>query len=119
MVFIVYILSITYALFICWCIAGWMRLPGEEKNVSTNEIIFVSVIIPARNEEEQILNCLNDFLVQDYPIDFFEVIVVNDHSTDATAAIVNKFIETHFTFKIRLIEPDLIAGNKLYKKEAI
>lgn len=46
----------------------------------------ISVIIPARNEEANIGACLASLLDQDYPN--FEVIVVNDRSTDKTAAIV-------------------------------
>jgi glycosyltransferase involved in cell wall biosynthesis len=46
----------------------------------------VSVIIPARNEEANIGGCLASLLDQDYPN--YEIIVVNDRSTDKTAAIV-------------------------------
>jgi cellulose synthase/poly-beta-1,6-N-acetylglucosamine synthase-like glycosyltransferase len=44
----------------------------------------ISIIIPARNEEENIGKCLDAILQQDYPKDLFEVIVVDDHSTDNT-----------------------------------
>lgn len=47
---------------------------------------FVSVIVPARNEEANIRRCVESLLVQEY--DDYEVIVVDDDSTDATAAIV-------------------------------
>lgn len=44
----------------------------------------VSVVIPARNEAHNIGNCLSAILSQKYPQDQFEVIVVDDHSTDGT-----------------------------------
>ena len=47
---------------------------------------FVSVIVPARNEERSIALCLGSLLAQDYAD--YEVIVVDDDSTDATGAIV-------------------------------
>lgn len=47
---------------------------------------FVSIVVPARNEEHQIEGCVRSLLAQDYPS--FEVIVVDDSSTDDTAAIV-------------------------------
>jgi len=120
MVLAVDILAIAYALFICWCIYGWIRLPEiKSPGKISGEKIFVSVILPARNEEANILGCLEDFLYQDFPSESFEVIVVNDHSTDTTAALAGKFIASHPALKARII--DLVSGdeNKLYKKHAI
>lgn len=48
----------------------------------------ISVVIPARNEENNIGPCLDAILKQDYPTSFTEIIVADDHSTDHTAAIV-------------------------------
>lgn len=48
---------------------------------------MVSVCVPARNEERGIRACLESLLKQDYPQ--FEVIVVNDHSTDRTGELIN------------------------------
>ena len=45
----------------------------------------VSVIVPARNEAPNIAACARSLLDSDYPA--FEIIVVNDHSTDETASI--------------------------------
>ena len=50
---------------------------------------FVSVIIPARNEEDSIAACVDSILANDYPA--FEIIVVDDASTDATAEIVRQY----------------------------
>jgi chlorobactene glucosyltransferase len=48
---------------------------------------MVSVCVPARDEERGIRACLESLLKQDYPE--FEVIVVNDHSTDRTGEIIH------------------------------
>jgi poly-beta-1,6-N-acetyl-D-glucosamine synthase len=45
---------------------------------------FISVIIPVRNESENIGTLLDDLLAQHYPSNSFEIIVVNDHSNDNT-----------------------------------
>ena len=42
----------------------------------------VSVLVPARNEGRNIEACVHSLLLQDYPE--FEIIVLNDHSTDGT-----------------------------------
>jgi chlorobactene glucosyltransferase len=47
---------------------------------------FVSIIVPARNEQDNIERCILSLLAQDYPS--FEVIIVDDDSTDKTLRIV-------------------------------
>lgn len=47
---------------------------------------FISIVIPARNESGNIEACLKSILNQDYPETLFEIIVVDDHSEDDTAA---------------------------------
>jgi len=51
----------------------------------------VSIIVPARNEEETILKCLQSLLSQDY--DNYEVIAIDDSSTDRTLSIISKLSE--------------------------
>jgi chlorobactene glucosyltransferase len=48
----------------------------------------VTVVIPARDEEANIGHCLESLLTQDYPAGRVNIIVVDDQSADATAAIV-------------------------------
>ena len=49
---------------------------------------FISVLVPARNEEENIGDCVKSLLNQDYPD--FEVLVLDDNSTDGTLRILGK-----------------------------
>jgi chlorobactene glucosyltransferase len=51
----------------------------------------VTIIIPARDEEANIGGCLASVVAQDYPRSCFNVLVVDDHSADATATIVRDF----------------------------
>lgn len=57
-------------------------------NVS-NYTPMVSVLIPARNEENNIENCINSISNQKYPN--FEVIILDDESTDNTYKIISKY----------------------------
>jgi glycosyltransferase involved in cell wall biosynthesis len=49
----------------------------------------VSVVIPVRNEKENIAGLLNSLSQQDYPADSFEIIMVDDHSDDGTPGVLN------------------------------
>lgn len=69
---------------------GWKTQPiftTKQNKPSTK----ISIIIPARNEENNIGVCLDAIIKQDYPKDLFEVIVIDDHSTDNTVEIVNRY----------------------------
>ena len=60
----------------------------------------MSIIVPARNEEEIIEQALNTLLALDY--DNYEVIAVNDRSTDSTGEIMERIAENpHFLAKTR------------------
>ena len=50
-----------------------------------------SVIVPVLNEEKVIGRCLDSLQCLDFPTDEFEVIVVDNGSTDGTASIVDRF----------------------------
>ncbi len=49
----------------------------------------VSLLVPARNEAQNIANCLEGLLKQDYPD--FDITVLDDHSEDETAKIVQGY----------------------------
>jgi chlorobactene glucosyltransferase len=66
---------------------------------------LISVLIPARNEEENIETCLKSLQKQDYPN--FEILVLDDNSTDRTAEIVEKMAAKDD--RIRLIKGKLLA----------
>ena len=55
----------------------------------------IVVVVPARDEAGNICRCLNSLLAQDYPTSRFKVLVVDDHSTDDTAAIVRRIAAGH------------------------
>lgn len=56
---------------------------------------YVTVIVPARDEADNIGRCLYSLLTQDYPVQRLNVIVVDDRSADDTAAIVRKIAANH------------------------
>ncbi|KEO85189.1 glycosyltransferase [Tumebacillus flagellatus] len=79
--------------FVLWNLRHW-RLPDhapaaqrlEFETASAHILPLVSVLVPARNEATRISACLNSLRAQTYPN--FEILVVDDRSTDETAKIV-------------------------------
>jgi glycosyltransferase involved in cell wall biosynthesis len=66
----------------------------------TNDLPFVSIIMPVRNESRFIARAMEKALAQDYPRDRFEVIVADGCSTDATRAIIESFKARHANLKL-------------------
>ncbi len=116
----VFWIFISIGAFLCFCyfllIAsycyGWIKT--KEIKMDTDNSVFVSVIISARNEEENIARCLDAILAQKYLSDKFEIIVMDDHSEDSTHFIILKYAEKYPQLKcIQLSE------NVFGKKQAI
>jgi succinoglycan biosynthesis protein ExoA len=57
-----------------------------------SELPLVTVLVPARNEERDIEDCLAAIVQQDYPLDRLEVLVVDGASTDGTAELAGKVL---------------------------
>jgi cellulose synthase/poly-beta-1,6-N-acetylglucosamine synthase-like glycosyltransferase len=77
-----------YATIIIYYRQGWVKMPVFTLDDRSAPQTKITVVIPARNEEENISACLDSVCRQAYPTHLFEVIVVDDHSTDNTAYIV-------------------------------
>ncbi|HKD77426.1 MAG TPA: glycosyltransferase, partial [Ktedonobacterales bacterium] len=65
----------------------WLRRPLHQQ--APVDAPFVSILIPARNEARSIAHCVESLMRQDYPR--FEILVLDDHSEDDTAAVVEQF----------------------------
>jgi len=81
------------------------------------EQLPISIIIAARNEENSIGKLLESLACQEYPSDKFEIIVVNDRSTDSTATIIGSFVKQHSN--VRLINIDSNNSDMPNKKNAL
>ena len=69
------------------------RVPANSPTIG--EAPFVTVVIPARDEADNIARCLYSLLEQDYPAHRLRMIAVDDHSADGTAAIVRGIAASH------------------------
>jgi chlorobactene glucosyltransferase len=59
---------------------------------------LISILVPARNEERNIRRCLRSLLRQDYPN--FEILVLNDNSSDNTAGVVQEYAKKNKNVKL-------------------
>lgn len=102
-----------YVLIVLYLRKGWSKLPYFTSQSQPSK--KVSILVAARNEEENIGRTIECILQQDYPKDLLELIVVDDHSTDRTAEIVRSYAGQG----VKLLQ--LRVGDKLnsYKKYAI
>ncbi len=105
-----------YFLFIIFIISGLFKHSVINSYLKT-KLPKVSVVIAARNEEENLPYLLKDLINQNYPPNKFEIIIVNDRSTDKTSEILKKITkEFDFIKKINIIEK---SSNMTPKKHAL
>jgi cellulose synthase/poly-beta-1,6-N-acetylglucosamine synthase-like glycosyltransferase len=83
--------NLAYVLLSLRLLQGLAKL-GEVRPIS-GEKPAVTVLIAARNEEKHIGKCLDSLLAQTYPPGKLQIVVVDDRSQDATAALLEKYRE--------------------------
>jgi glycosyltransferase involved in cell wall biosynthesis len=84
------------------------------RRVNKSYTDLVSILVPARNEEENILTLLTSIYQQDYRD--YEVIILDDDSSDQTYAICAEFAAKHSNF--RVIKGKELSGQWLGKNYA-
>ncbi|MCS6917474.1 MAG: glycosyltransferase [Chitinophagales bacterium] len=87
------ILLVLYVAIMLVCILGWTSLKEGCPGKATVPM-RVTVVVVARNEEQAIGALLQDLLEQDYPAEWFDVLVVDDHSEDGTATVVERLADS-------------------------
>jgi cellulose synthase/poly-beta-1,6-N-acetylglucosamine synthase-like glycosyltransferase len=118
LIYISLILLLGYSALLVYYRKSWGSIPDFKVEANSKLSTKISIIIPARNEEENIGYCLQSIIEQSYPAHLFEVLVVDDHSTDNTAAIIKSYASQN----VKLISlKDYLSANEInsYKKKAI
>ena len=116
MFFLLSIFTAIYIVFILFIISGLFRhnvLPIS--NLDT--LPYVSVVIAARNEENNLPGLIDDLINQEYPLGKFEIIIINDRSYDSTQDILIEASE-NYSF-IKHIKIDKESKHMTPKKNAI
>lgn len=68
------------------------------KHAPPRKLPMVSILVPARNEEQNISRCIRSLLAQDYPS--FEVLIMDDQSTDGTLSVLSQMSELQSNLKV-------------------
>jgi biofilm PGA synthesis N-glycosyltransferase PgaC len=84
------IIIIAYLSIIFFIYKGWLSTPSFHE-LNSNPPFFITIIIPFRNENKNLKNVLSDLFKQSINKHSFEVIAVNDHSTDGSEQIAGAF----------------------------
>lgn len=112
-------LGLIYVCFLVFYRQSWKSIPTYIPTEPSRPRTKITVIIPARDEEENIGELLNGLKAQEYPSELFEVIVIDDHSTDRTPDIVLGMNDPRI--HLLSLKAHLAPGERLnsYKKKAI
>ena len=76
-------ISFIYSGLILWVYRGW-KSSQSLNTTSISTLTGISVIIPVRNEGNNITDCIQSILLNDFPKTHYEILVIDDHSTDHT-----------------------------------
>lgn len=90
-----------------------------DKNFLNDYTPLVSVVVPARNEQDRIGRCIRSLLNSNYPEELFEIIIVNDRSNDKTKDIVLELSRGHSNIKLVNIAEDNTNKNLSGKSGAL
>jgi len=98
MIFFLTVFFASYYVLTLWLWVGWMLSTKRMSSPSATENSLISVIVPVRNEQHNIAALLHDLKHQTYVN--FEIVVVDDHSTDSTPSVITKAIDSDGRFQV-------------------
>ncbi len=109
------ILTTLYVGLVAYMRMGWGRLPVWRKPDGFVPRTRVSILVAARNEAPNIGTLIDALLAQAYPRELLEIIIIDDHSTDGTSAVVQRYAGDG----VQLIVLNESEPLNSYKKKAI
>lgn len=103
------LVGLVYMILIYRIYRGWVNTKEAIIPDDFDPQTAISIVISVRNEENTIRNCLQSILENHFPSNLFEIVVIDDHSTDRTAEIIKSFRDN----KVKYIElPENLRGKK-------
>lgn len=108
------------AIIVLYTFQTFLFIIGSKKKfpkINETELPTISIIVAARNESDNIFDCMDSLSKLEYPQDKMEIILVNDHSTDNTGELIKDFIKDKPSFKY--LEPQAELGSLKGKTNAL
>ncbi len=102
-----------YFVLMWFLVLGLSRLKRSVR-LADEDCMPVTVLVSARNEEQDLQKCLDALVRLDYPADKLQVILVNDFSTDSTGDIMERVAREHAN--ILVLHSDAMPPNGLEAK---
>ena len=93
------------------------KLKRHPQVINENYKPYVSIMIPAHNEEEVISNTVENILQLDYPS--FEIIVIDDRSSDNTANVINELANKYEKVVAYIRDKDVFPGKSAVLNDAL
>lgn len=96
-------------------IAGYIyyiKIEGKELSEIKGVPPFVTIMVPAHNEGVVIVKTVESLLRFDYPQDRYEIIVINDNSSDNSAELLAAIQSKNPTRQLHIINTDAVVGGK-------
>jgi len=109
---------IAYGFFITIAIIGFGKLKRTINGSSKQGPLFVSIVISARNEAQNITECIKQIQKQNFPKNQFEIIIIDDDSEDETYKIAEQTLGNS-ELNYQLIKQNTHQGKKQSLKLAI
>ena len=99
MFYLLLFFTVFYLIFVAFLISGLFK--HNILTISNVETLpFISIVIAARNEENNLPFLIEDLVNQEYPLDKFEIIIINDRSSDSTPTILDNAAKSYSLIKI-------------------
>lgn len=112
--------ALFYAILMLRYQSSWRQLPTWDIPAHYSAKTSIDIIIPARNEAGNIEACLHSIFLNEYPLDQFQVWVVDDFSEDDTAAIVKGLCLKYTNLNLIQLKADSNQNQSPFgKKQAI
>src|SRR6185503_4203532 len=89
-IFLATLLASAYLLLQLFYLYHWLKTPEVVVPNDFIPNIGFSVVVVAHNEENSIEQCIRGIIDQQYPRNLFEIIIIDDRSTDATVEKIKK-----------------------------
>jgi cellulose synthase/poly-beta-1,6-N-acetylglucosamine synthase-like glycosyltransferase len=112
------LVTLFYVILIAFYHFHWRNISVINEAVQEAEFPFVSIIVVGRNEGENLTACINSIVQNDFPVQSYEIIYVDDHSEDDSLEKLNA-IKTKQLEVLCLKDYEGLTRDNKFKKQAI